>query len=261
MAKTAHNTSAKTTAKGLATQASKASRRGPNSGRQSTAADVRRRVLRSHNRYWQVEEFEGSPDAVQAELRRLVREGELEHVRRGVYWRGEKSRFGMSIPRTASALREVLGEDEAIGAAEWYATNLLGLSTQVSPTEVLAVSRRPPKGFEHVRLLSRANRTGRRDRKLTDLEVTFLEALEGWDRYVEAHPQTALKTFTQLLDRDDVRPERLALAAKTEPAVVRERLRAVLQAAGHAQQADKIPRARSAEARARALKVLHTTSD
>jgi hypothetical protein len=227
----------------------------------SVAAEVRRRVLGSHERYWHVEEFEGSPDAVQAELRRLVREDELEHVRRGVYWRGEKSRFGMSLPQAAAALRSVVGDDEALGAAEWYATNLLGLSTQVSPTEVLALSRRPPKGFEHVRVLSRANRTGRRDRRLTDLEVTLLEALEGWDRYVEARPETALKTFTDLFDRDDVRADRLALAAKTEPAIVRERLRAVLRAAGHDHEAAKIPRARSGQARERALSVLAGLTD
>jgi hypothetical protein len=233
---------------------SNARRRGQH--QQSVAAGVRRRVLHSRDRYWHVDEFEGSADAVQAELRRLVQDEELEHVRRGVYWRGQKSRFGMSLPRAAAALRSVVGEDEALGASEWYATNLLGLSTQVSPTEVLALSRRPPKGFEHVRVVNRANRTGRRDRKLTDLEVTFLEALEGWDRYVEARPKTALKTFTELVDRDDVRAERLALAAKTEPAVVRERLRAVLHAAGRDREAAKIPPARSREARQRALKVL-----
>lgn len=229
--------------------------------RKSVAAEVRRRVLRSRDRYWHTDEFAGSPDAVHAELRRLVRDEELEHVRRGVYWRGEKSRFGMSLPRAAAALRSVVGEDEALGGAEWYATNLLGLSTQVSPTEVLALSRRPPKGFEHVRVVNRANRTGRRDRKLTDLEVTFLEALEGWDRYVEARPKTALKTFTELVDHDDVRAERLALAAKTEPPVVRERLRAVLHAAGREHEAAKIPRARSHEARQRALKVLTDVTD
>jgi len=231
------------------------------SKRQSVAADVRCQVLHSLNRYWQIEEFDGSADAVHSELRRLVDEGELEHVRRGIYWRGEKSRFGMSLPRAASALRAVVGDKEAIGAAEWYATNLLGLSTQVSPTEVLALSRRPPKGFEHVRVLSRANRTGRRDRQLKDLEVTILEALEGWDRYVEARPEAALKTFVELLNRDDVRVDRLALAAKTEPAVVRERLRAVLREAGYERHAEKIPRARSDEARRRALKVLSTAAD
>jgi hypothetical protein len=223
---------------------------------------VRSRVLKSQNRFWAIEEFDGdgSPDAVNAELRRLTQHGDLEHVRRGVYWRGAKSRFGMALPRTGSALRRVLGDKEAVGAAEWYATNLLGLSTQVSPTEVLAVSRRPPKGFGQVRLVNRATRTGRRDYKLNDLEVTILEALEGWDRYVEASADEALARFVELIKSDEVRAERLVYASKTEPAAVRERLRAVLINAGEDELARKVTRARSESARRGALDVLRRAS-
>lgn len=242
------------------TRADSKGARGARKRRDSTAETVRARVLRSQNRFWAVEEFEGSPDAVNAELRRLVRQGELEHLRRGVYWRGAKSRFGMALPRTGSALRRVLGDKEAVGAAEWYATNLLGLSTQVSPTEVLAVSRRPPKGFDQVRLVNRAMRTGRRDYKLNDLEVTILEALEGWDRYVEASPGEALARFVELIRSDEVRVERLVHASKTESAAVRERLRAVLINAGENKLARKITRARSESARRRALNVLRSAA-
>lgn len=39
------------------------------------------------------------------------------------------------------------GAGEAIGATGWNATNLLGLSTQVSPAEALAVTHRRPEGL------------------------------------------------------------------------------------------------------------------
>jgi hypothetical protein len=159
----------------------------------SVAQDVRRRVLRSAARLWRVEDFKGSPSAVNNELRRLVARGELARVRRGVYWRGEKSRFGMVGAPQGEAVQKVLGTEEAIGASGWHATNLLGLSTQVSPVETLAVTHRRPEGLHNVKVVSRTARSARRDAKLNGLEVTFLEALEGWDRYVEADGATALE--------------------------------------------------------------------
>jgi hypothetical protein len=91
----------------------------------------------------------------------------------------------MAVPLAVEAVREIVGDSEAIGAAGWYATSVLGLSTQVSPTPVVAVTQRPPTGLRGVRLVNRASRVGRRRAKLNEIEVTLLEALEGWDRYVE----------------------------------------------------------------------------
>ena len=228
----------------------------------SVAEQVRRRVLASRDRLWRVEDFEvledtaGSTSAVNNELRRLVAKGELTRVRRGVYWRGRRSRFGMLAAPAGDALRKSLGDDEAVGATGWHATNLLGLSTQVSPVETYAVSHRVPEGLTKVKVSSRAARQGRRDARLNGMEVTILEALEGWDRYVEADSKTALKRFGKLLNRDDVRVERLVKASRTEPPVVRERLRAVLRHAGHAAEAERVRRARDPRTRERALRVL-----
>jgi len=160
----------------------------------------------------------------------------------------------------ADALRKSLGDDEAVGATGWHATNLLGLSTQVSPVETFAVSHRVPEGMTKVKVSSRAARHGRREARLNGMEVTMLEAIEGWERYVEADSRTALKRFAKLLDRDDVRLERLVKASKTEPPAVRERLRAVLRHAGHAAAAERVRRARDPRTRDRALRVLSSSS-
>jgi len=223
--------------------------------KQSTAQEVRRRVLVSRDRIWRIEELDGSVDGVQSELRRLVKAGELEHLRRGVYWRGHKTRFGMTAASEVQALRKVLGRHVAIGAAGWHATNLLGLSTQISPVEVLAVTARPPAGFAHLKLIDRSRRVERREQRLTDLEITILEALEGWDRYVEESSEQARARFRDLLEREDVRIDKLVSATKSEPAVVRERLRQVLADGGWSSEADRVPRARSRSARDRALSV------
>src|SRR4051794_18369530 len=112
----------------------------------STAKHVREKVLRSADRFWTTADLVGvggTGAAAASELHRLAAAGELEHVRRGLWWRGHESRFGKSLPRQGVAVRELIGNGEAVGAGEWQATNLLGLSTQVSPVDVLAVTSRP----------------------------------------------------------------------------------------------------------------------
>lgn len=220
------------------------------------AAHVRGRVLRSADRFWRVEDFHAEPHAVVMELRRLVDSGELERVRRGVYWRGRKTRFGMAVPEPIAALRQVVGEREAIGAAGWYATNLLGLSTQVSPEPVVSTTRRPPTGLRGIRVVNRASRTGRRDARLNEIEVTLLEALEGWDKHVELDRREALERFVKLLKQRNVRLDRVVSAMQTESPVVRERLRAVLDHAGWPEHARLIPRARSESSKRRAMQVV-----
>jgi len=222
----------------------------------STAAEVRRRVLGSGDRFWHVAQFHGPAHAVALELRRLVQAGELERVRRGTYWRGRKSRFGRTAPAAIQALRRVVARSEAVGAAGWYATNLLGLSTQVSPVPVVSVTARPPEGLHGVRLIDRSARRGRRDARLNVTEVTILEALDGWDRYVELDRRAAMKRFIQLLGTPEVRIDRLVRASSTESPRVRERLRAVLSAGGWADEAGEVQAARSRSSREGALRVV-----
>ncbi len=219
-------------------------------------------MLGSRERLWRVEDFEdieaggGSSSAVNNELRRLVARGELSRVRRGVYWRGKRSRFGSSRASAADTLRMSVGAREAVGATGWHAANLLGLSTQVSPIETLAVTHRQPAGLGKFKVSTRAARGARREARLNSLEVTFLEALEGWDRYVESDSKTALNRFETVLRGGGLRIERLVVASRTEPPAVRERLRAVLEHSGEHDAAQHVRRARDPRTRERALRVL-----
>lgn len=222
----------------------------------SVARQVRDQIKRGGTRLWRVEDFDGPPSAVNNALRRLVAQDELTRVRRGVYWHGRKSRFGMIGAAQSDIVRRVVGSEEAIGAAGWHAANLLGLSTQVAPVEAIAVTHRLPEGLGKVKLYSRAARSARRVAKLNPLEVTFLEALDGWDRYVEADAPTALMRFSDLLGSDEIRVERLVRASPTEPPAVRERLRAVLRYAGFEAQAEEVSAARDSRTRKRALEVM-----
>ncbi len=228
----------------------------PQATDKSTALQVRQRIRRSGERLWRIEDFEGSPSAVNNELRRMVSRGELVRVRRGVYWRGKRSRFGMTRASQGAAVQKLLGPNEAIGATGWQAAKLLGLSTQVSPVEAIAATHRSVQGLQNVRMASRVARSARREAKLNGIEVTFLEVLDGWERYVETDSATTLERLRELLDREDVHVERLVRASVTEPPAVRERLRAVLRYAHYEHESERVPAARDPRTRARALRVL-----
>ncbi len=223
---------------------------------QSVARRVRHRALASDDRFWRVGDFDAPSRAVTDELRRLVARGELTRVRRGLYWRGRATRFGTRPADRSQAVEAILKRDDAVGPAGWNATNMLGLSTQVPVIETLAVSHRPPEGLDGIRWVDRRRRTARRTARLNGIEVAMLEALDGWERYIEADAVEATQRLVGLVVDGHVRVERLVRASRTEPARVRERLRFVLERAGLSEAADQIEPARDARTRKRALRVL-----
>jgi hypothetical protein len=145
-----------------------------------------------------------------------------------------------------------------MGLSGWHAANALGLSTQVSPTEVLAVTTRPPRPIAGVRFVDRSARRGRRAQGLREIEITILEAVEGWDRYVELDADSAIARFVELLRDPHVRVRSMALASRTEPPAVRERFRALLELGGWTDEAANVPRAADGRTRERALEVMRT---
>ena len=223
---------------------------------ESVARKVRQKVLRSEHRFWHVEDFDWSPSAVWDALGRLAEEGELARVRRGTYWRGRQTRWGRSPVPAIAAVREVVGDKEAIGAAGWMAANTVGLSTQVVPTPIVSVARRLPTGFENIKLVSRAQRTGRRKARLSDAEVTLLEALGDWHRYSEVPPDVAVTRLLAYMTDTHTNPRKLVRASTTESVVVRERLKELLRRGGLEDEAAGIEGARTEVARRKALKVL-----
>lgn len=224
--------------------------------KESVASRVREEVGGSTDRYWSIEDFGFDSHAVASELSRLRRAGELEWVRRGLYWRGRRTRFGVAGAPAVDAVRKLVSEDEALGAAGWYATSLLRLSTQVSPVPMVAVTCRVPTSLKDVRVIDRSNRSGRRAAELNETEVTYLEALEAWEENVELGNEEALSRFIELLELDALRAEKLVEASKTESSRVRERLRAVLVESGASELADRVQGAKSPSSVRRARKVL-----
>lgn len=213
---------------------------------------ARERIMRSRERFWRREDLPGAAKTVSNTLSRLVRDGELRQVRRGLYWRGTRTALGMSPPPEDQLAAALAGTGRGVGPAGLSAASALRLSTQVPSRREIAVPGRAPASTGGVRFTSRAARTGRVTAGLLPLEVAFLEVL-GDLSASELSPAQSLRRLGEMLDGADlVRPGKLAAAAATEPASIRVRLACLLAAHGHSGLAARIPPA-DPRAAARAL--------
>lgn len=209
----------------------------------STAAAVRNRVSRrGAGRFHRPQDFPGSRNTVEQALGRMCADDELIRVRKGLYWRGPDSPFGMVPPSTEEVLAAIM-PGRAFGPASYEAANLLHLTTQVPWRPIYAVSGwtgRPPAG---VRLMVRSGSRGRgRDRaRLSPPEVAVLEVLADGPDVTEVDGAEATRRLIAAMRSTRVRPSALAAAAPTEPPRARARLKHLLGIIGHPDLADVIP--------------------
>lgn len=166
-------------------------------------------------------DFTGSDQAVESALSRLVADDELLRVRRGLYWKGKSTRFGMTRPTPLQVALQVAGPGS--GPTGVAAAHMLGLTTQVPSTSEVAVPGRVPEPLDGVRFRSRS--FDRRLRGLRPLEVAVLEVLRD-PGAVEVAWAVAARRFSELAGRGEIRPDvlREEAAAEAVPAV-RQRLR------------------------------------
>lgn len=166
------------------------------------------------------EDFSGSDSAVDSALSRLAAEGKLIRVRRGLYWKGKVTRFGMVRPTPLQVALKVGGLGS--GPAGVAAAHMLGLTTQVPSTSEVAVPGRVRDPLEGVRF--RARSFERRSLGLRPLEVAVLEVLRD-PGAVEVAWTTVADRLIELARRGEIRPEVLREEARGEAVtVVRKRL-------------------------------------
>ncbi len=189
----------------------------------STASTVHSRVTRSQpGTFFHVSDFEGPRRAVESAISRLAAEDEsLLRVRRGLYWKGVRSRFGPGRPRTEDVVLEVAGT-RGVGPAGWSASHALGLSTQVPAVPEFAVVGPPPTGIPGARFHSRRN-FARLD--LRPNEIALLEVLRDWPVHTEVDWTDLERTVVRLRTDGRIRPDHLRKAAAAERApALRERV-------------------------------------
>jgi len=217
------------------------------------AGNVRRRVASGGVRFWSATDFpDYDPRVVDKALQRLKDAGQLRAVRRGLFYRGRKTGFGMSRPSQNEIVAAVAGT-RGVGPAGLTAANELGLTTQMAGTDVYAVPRPAPRDLPSVRFVARPSRLARVKAALKPTEVAVLEVLDAWDTVTDTAPDQTEARLAALLNSGAVRAAQLVRGASDEPPAARERLRHLLARAGHSDLSAAVPPARSDLARRKAL--------
>jgi Family of unknown function (DUF6088) len=196
----------------------------PGAKQPSTAAIVRDRVTSGDADYWRYPDFTDlPPSAVAMALSRLAREGALQRVGKGVYYRPHKTSLGPSGPAASGIAAQTLRAP--VHPAGLNAANVLGLSTQNPRRAEYATSAAgPPTGLRDA-VVHTGRPPGRAGLSVED--GALLETLRERARYSDLSPQRTIDRLRRLLsDEDHFR--RLAAAALEEP----PRVRAILGALG-----------------------------
>lgn len=158
-----------------------------------------------------VDRLPGSSTAARKAASRAVKDGLLLPVRRGLYYRGRRTRYGITAPRPDEVARVVLGT-RGVGPAGYSAARAWGVTTQVPPVWHVATLRTvdPIEGVtQHERRnLARAD--------LNEKEIALLELLRSPEVYVEAGWDALVDRFSASLANREVDLERLRTAVPGE---------------------------------------------
>ncbi|GGK54873.1 hypothetical protein GCM10011591_28440 [Nocardia camponoti] len=124
----------------------------------------------------------GSAAAAASAVKRAHKSGELVKVRRGLYFKGAKTRYGLTRPSAEAVALEVLGR-AGVGPTGFSAARAFGLTTQVPARPALVVTGTVPTSLTGVRVSKRNNL---RRLALRPLEIAVLELLRGdWETTVD----------------------------------------------------------------------------
>jgi hypothetical protein len=193
----------------------------------NTAETVRRRIEASGERVWRMADFEGMPFAAVAQaLSRLARQGVIQRLGKGLYYRSRPTAFGASRPNTAQ-VRSLPVQRKGVFPSGIAAANLLGFTTQ-NPARVEVAT----NGLSLPRLIvgkETVIHTRRPEswRALSETDAALLDFLRNRGESSDLSPQ---ETVDKLLEyfREPGQFVRLLKVAPSEP----PRVRAILGAIG-----------------------------
>lgn len=194
----------------------------------SAAAQVRQRVLAGGERFWRHDDFRELPaSAVATTLSRLAREGELQRIRKGVYYRPRMTVIGPSFAAASASTASSLMLP--IHPAGLSAANMLGFTAQnPARREYATPASDPPTALQGSRVRTRRPATRA---ELSPEEGALMEFLRDRAITSDLSPAETARRLQALL-RDRERFARLTRAAKDEPPRVRAMLGALGELAG-----------------------------
>jgi hypothetical protein len=198
----------------------------------TASAAVRSRVRRGGERFWRHTDFADlPPGAVSQALSRLTKRGELQRVRKGLYYRSRPTVLGPSRPAPDAVA--VQNSTTRLHPAGLTAANYLGFTTQnPARPEYASSATAVPSALAnaHVRTRRPRNREN-----LSERESALLELLRDRACTSDLGAEGTCARLLEMLD-DPRTFARLTKAAADEP----PRVRAMLGAAG--EELDSDPR-------------------
>ena len=163
--------------------------------------------------------------AVAQALSRLTRQGMLERLSKGVYYRSRRTTFGKSLPNPA-AIQKLASRRKTVFPAGIAAANLLSFTTQTARRSEVATSALslPRKLFGSDTVIH--TRRPEVWASLSDTDAALLDFLRRGGKTSELSPEeTVRRTMTLLSERG--RFEHLLKVADSEPPRVRAMLGAI----------------------------------
>jgi len=176
--------------------------------------------------YVHVGKLPGSRNAAKTAASRAAARGELIPLRRGLYYKGKRTRYGVAKPPPEDVALEVMGRD-GVGPTGVSAAHALNVTTQVPAVPELATPGPVPEGLPGVKVHKR-NNVARRD--LNYFEVAVLELLRDYEFTAEADWREVVRAVADKARTRDVRLDCLAKVGESEPGYAfRERLMALIR--------------------------------
>ena len=192
---------------------------------------VRQRIDRGGERLWRLDDFTGLPFmAVAQALSRLTKQGLIQRLSKGVYFRGRATAFGPSKPNP-SAIQKLAACRSTVFPSGLSAANLLGFSTQMAKqgevsTSALSLPRKLMGGDTLIH-----TRRPAAWKSLSQEDAALLDFLRCKGLTSELTPAETARRLLKLLSHDN-RLQRLMKVAATEPPRVRAMLGAAAQQIG-----------------------------
>jgi hypothetical protein len=195
-------------------------------GAGNTAKTVRTRIESSGERLWRLTDFGGLPlTAVAQTLSRLSRQGLIQRLGKGLYYRPRQTAFGPSRPNMAH-IRSLTLRQKAVFPAGTAAANLLGFTTQnAARVELATDSASLPRLFLAKNSLVHTRRPTAW-RTLSEMDAALLDFLRNRGKSSELSPNDTVEKLLEYC-REPARFDRLLKVAPSEPPRVRAMLGAI----------------------------------
>lgn len=197
----------------------------------TTSETIRARIEGGGERIWQFTDFAGLPPAAVAQaLSRLTRQGLVQRLGKGLYYRSRETAFGPSKPNR-SQIQALPLRRKGVFPSGVSAANLLGFTTQ-NPGRVEVATDGPslPRlivGKETVIHTRRPESW----RELSQEDAAFLDFLRNRGAASELPPAETVSRLIALA-REQGRLDRLLRVADSEPPRVRAMLGAIAEQLG-----------------------------